>query len=68
MDNIFGVDGLRVLITGGTGDIGSKLVGGFLNSGANVCAVARSEEAIISTRRVCFTLKRTQFRPLRSCV
>jgi 2-deoxy-D-gluconate 3-dehydrogenase len=49
MNDIFGIDGSRILITGGTGDIGSKLVGGFLDAGAHVCVVARSHEAIAAT-------------------
>jgi 2-deoxy-D-gluconate 3-dehydrogenase len=36
-------------MTGGTGDIGSKLVGGFLDAGAQVCVAARSPEAIAVT-------------------
>jgi 2-deoxy-D-gluconate 3-dehydrogenase len=49
MKEIFGIDGSRILVTGGTGDIGSKLVGAFLNAGAHVCVAARSNEAITAT-------------------
>jgi 2-deoxy-D-gluconate 3-dehydrogenase len=49
MSDLFGIEGTRVLMTGGTGDIGSRLAGGFLEAGAQVCIAARSEEAIATT-------------------
>jgi len=47
---LFGIEGTRVFITGGTGGIGTGLVGGFLNAGAKVCVAARSDESIEATR------------------
>jgi 2-deoxy-D-gluconate 3-dehydrogenase len=49
MTKLFGIDGAQIFVTGGTGDIGSKLVGGFLSAGARVCVAARSREAITAT-------------------
>ena len=49
MPELFGIDGARIFVTGGTGDIGSELVGGFLSAGAKVCVAARSHEAITVT-------------------
>lgn len=46
---LFRVEGTRVFMTGGTGGIGTGLVGGFLNAGAKVCVAARSEHAIQET-------------------
>ena len=46
MIDYFGITGLRVLITGGTGGIGAALVGGFLDAGAEVCVLGRSTEAL----------------------
>lgn len=40
---LFDVAGLRVLITGGTGGIGSALVAGFLAAGARVAVATRSD-------------------------
>jgi len=42
---LFDVSGLRVLVTGGTGGIGSALVAGFLAAGARVAVAARSAES-----------------------
>lgn len=49
MNNCFDICGLRVLITGGTGGIGTELVGGFLGAGAVVCVLGRSTEALEKT-------------------
>ena len=47
---LFGIEGMRVFITGGTGGIGTGLVRGFLSAGAKICVAARSDEAIEATR------------------
>ena len=49
MNNCFDITGLRVLITGGTGGIGTELVAGFLGAGAVVCVMGRSTEALANT-------------------
>ena len=46
MESLFGITGSKVLLTGGTGGIGSALVGGFLRAGAHVCMLARDEDAV----------------------
>jgi 2-deoxy-D-gluconate 3-dehydrogenase len=45
MESQFGISGSKVLLTGGTGGIGSALVEGFLQAGAHVCMMARDEDA-----------------------
>lgn len=45
MESLFGISGSKVLLTGGTGGIGSALVEGFLRAGADVCIMARDEQA-----------------------
>lgn len=45
MESLFGVSGSKVLLTGGTGWIGSALVDGFLQAGADVCIIARDVQA-----------------------
>ena len=49
MENWFDISGLRVLITGGTGGIGTELVGGFLGGGGVVCVLGHSTEALEKT-------------------
>ena len=46
MESLFGITGSKVLLTGGTGGIGSALVEGFLRAGAHVCVLARDEDAV----------------------
>ena len=46
MESLFGITGSKVLLTGGTGGIGSALVEGFLRAGAHVCMLARDEDAV----------------------
>lgn len=48
-ENLFDISGKRVVITGGTGGIGSGLVSGFLNSGAEVVVSTRSSDSTDST-------------------
>lgn len=45
MESLFGISGSKVLLTGGTGGIGSALVEGFLRAGSDVCIMARDEQA-----------------------
>ena len=45
MESLFGISGTKVLLSGGTGGIGSALVEGFLRAGAHVCMIARDEKA-----------------------
>lgn len=46
MESLFGITGSKVLLTGGTGGIGSALVEGFLRAEAHVCMLARDEDAV----------------------
>jgi 2-deoxy-D-gluconate 3-dehydrogenase len=46
MESLFGITGSKVLLTGGTGGIGSALVEGYLRAGAHVCMMARDEDAV----------------------
>jgi len=48
---LFDLSGLRVLITGGTGGIGSALVGAFLAAGARVAVAARPGTEAAAPRR-----------------
>ena len=48
--HLFGIEGTKVFITGGTGGLGTRIVGGFLSAGTQVCVAARSAEAIEATR------------------
>lgn len=50
MESLFSVNGSKVLLSGGTGGIGSALVKGFLEAGAQVCMIARDERAAEQTR------------------
>lgn len=45
MESLFGISRSKVLLTGGTKGICSALVEGFLRAGADVCMMARDEQA-----------------------
>lgn len=51
MESLFGISGSKVLLTGGTGGIGSALVEGFLRAEADVCIMARDEQAAEIARK-----------------
>ena len=49
MDNMFSVEGKNVIVTGGTGGIGSALVNGFRLAGANVASFDKTRPAVLPT-------------------
>ncbi len=57
MESLFGVSGSKVLLSGGTGGIGSALVKGFLQAGADVCVIARDKQAAQSAQKSYADLK-----------
>ena len=48
--NLFDVEGLNVVITGGAGGIGAAITQGYLDCGANVIVVDKSVEKLIDTK------------------
>ncbi len=49
MDGLFAVDGLRVLVTGGSRGIGAMIAEGFVRHGAEVLITARKEAEVAAT-------------------